>query len=74
MFVELHLNSEAMQLAQQAAAAFEEMNLGYEIAKAYTWLGMATHQSRKPAKKHSNVLRVPATVWRPRETRYGLRC
>ena len=48
MFLDLHLNREGTQLAQQAVSAFENMDMGYEAAKALVWLGIGAHQNRKP--------------------------
>ena len=48
MYLELHLNPEGTQLAQQAVSAFEKMDMGYEAAKALVWLGIAAHQNGKP--------------------------
>ena len=48
MYLDLHLNLEGTQLAQQAVSAFESMDLGYEAAKAMVCLGIGAHQNRKP--------------------------
>ena len=48
MYLELHLNPEGTQLAQQAVSAFEKMDMGYEAAKALVWLGIGAHQNGKP--------------------------
>jgi CHAT domain-containing protein/tetratricopeptide (TPR) repeat protein len=46
MYLDLHLNREGTQLAQEAVAAFESMDLGYEAAKGLVWLGIGAHQNR----------------------------
>jgi tetratricopeptide (TPR) repeat protein len=48
MYLDLRLNGEGTQLAQQALSSFESMDLGYEAAKALLWLGIAAHQNGKP--------------------------
>jgi len=48
MYLDLHLNREGTQLAEQALSAFENMDMGYEAAKALVWLGIGAEQSRKP--------------------------
>ena len=48
MYLDLHLNREGTQLAQQALDAFESMDMGYEAAKAVVWLGIGAHQNRQP--------------------------
>ena len=48
MYLELHLNREGSELAQQALTSFEKMNMAYEAAKATVFLGVAAYQDRKP--------------------------
>jgi CHAT domain-containing protein len=47
MYLELRLHEETAQLGEQAKAAFEQMNMLYEAAKATVWLGLAAYQSRR---------------------------
>ena len=47
LYLELHLNREGSELAQQAFHSFEKMNMGYEAAKALVFLGIAAYQDRK---------------------------
>src|SRR3984893_4796640 len=47
LYLELHLNREGSELAQQAFHCFEKMNMGYEAAKALVFLGIAAYQDRK---------------------------
>ncbi len=47
MYLELNLSEEAAQLAQQAFTSFEELGMGYEAAKALTFLAIAnSHQGK----------------------------
>ncbi|MBI3664388.1 MAG: CHAT domain-containing protein [Acidobacteria bacterium] len=48
MYLDLRLSKEGAQLAQQAFASFEEMNMGYEAAKALAFLAIASSHQRKP--------------------------
>ncbi len=47
MYLELHLNREGAELAQQALVSFEQASMGYEAAKARVFLGVAAYQDRK---------------------------
>ena len=48
LYLDLHLNSESAELAQQALASFEKMTMAYEAAKSLVFLGVAAYQDRKP--------------------------
>jgi tetratricopeptide (TPR) repeat protein len=44
MYLDLRLNEEAGELARHAEAAFTQLNLFYEAAKARVWLAVAAYQ------------------------------
>jgi tetratricopeptide (TPR) repeat protein len=48
IYLDLSLYREAHLLAQQALASFEELKMGYETAKALTFLAIVAHQQGKP--------------------------
>lgn len=47
MYLELHLNAEAIQLGHRARDSFDRMNMHYEAAKATAWLGVGAYQENK---------------------------
>ena len=53
MFLELNMSSEGARLAESAHAGFQKLNMGYEIAKATAFAGLAANQlgQRKAASK-----------------------
>ena len=44
MYLDLRLNQEAAELAKQAEAAFAQLNISYEAAKAGVWRAVAAYQ------------------------------
>jgi CHAT domain-containing protein len=44
MYLDLRLNEEAGELAREAQAAFAQLNISYEAAKARVWLAVAAYQ------------------------------
>jgi tetratricopeptide (TPR) repeat protein len=44
MYLDLRLNEEAAELAKQAEAAFAQLNISYEAAKAEVWRAVAAYQ------------------------------